>query len=129
MSSPFRTWKGVEPHEFAPGVTINAIGGEQVLMCRVKYEPGAVIPEHNHPDTEQLIYVVDGDITVTVEGQTETLRAGDVAVVNRGLNHNLSTEEGCTFIEALSPVPRDHVPVPGRDLVLGSGGDALHVDR
>ena len=129
MSSPFRTWKGVEPHEFAPGVTINAIGGEQVLMCRVRYDPGAEIPEHSHPDTEQLIYVVEGDITVTVEGQTQTLRAGDVAVVNRGLNHNLSTEEGCTFIEALSPVPRDHVPVPGRDLVLGSGGDALHVDR
>ena len=129
MSSPFRTWKGVEPHEFAPGVTINAIGGEQVLMCRVNYEAGAVIAEHNHPDSEQLMYVMDGDVTLTVEGQTETLRAGDVAVVNRGLNHNLSTVQGCTFIEALSPVPRDHVPVPQRDLVLGAGGDALHVDR
>ncbi len=129
MSSPFRTWKGVEPHQFAPGVTINAIGGEQVLMCQVNYSPGAVIPEHSHPDSEQLMFIVDGDVTLTVEGKTQTLREGDVAVVNKGLNHNLSTEEGCTFIEALSPVPRDHVPMPERDLVLGAGGDSLHVDR
>ena len=129
MSSPFRSWKGVEPHEFAPGVTINAIGGEQVLMCRVSYAPGAVIPEHSHPDSEQLMYVLEGDVTLNVEGSAKTLRAGDVAVVNKGLNHDLSTVEGCVFIEALSPVPRDHVPVPSRDLVLGSGGDALHVER
>lgn len=129
MSSPFRTWSGVDSHEFAPGVSINAIGGERVLMCRVDYAPGAVIPEHAHPDTEQLMYVVDGDVTLTVEGETKTLRAGDVAVVNRGLLHNLSSEDGCTFIEALSPVPIDHVPVPERDLVLGAGGDALHVER
>jgi hypothetical protein len=34
-----------------------------------------------------------------------------------------------TFIEALAPVPRDHVPNPERDLVLGAQGDALHVER
>ena len=34
-----------------------------------------------------------------------------------------------TFVEALSPVLRDHVPDPERDLVLGEQGDALHADR
>jgi quercetin dioxygenase-like cupin family protein len=129
MNSPFRTWTGVEAHQFAPGVSIRAIGGEQVLMCRVEYQPGAIIPEHNHPASEQLMWVIDGDVTLTVEGQTQTLRSGDLAVVNKGLNHNLSTVEGCIFVEALSPVPVDHVPVPERDLVLGAGGSALHVER
>lgn len=129
MSSPFRTWKGVDAHEFAPGVSIHAIGGEQVLMCRVSYEPGAVIPRHAHPESEQLMYVVDGDVTLTVEGEVSTLRANDVAVVNKGLEHSLTTEKGCTFIEALSPVPRDHVPDPSRDLVLGTDGDSRHVAR
>jgi quercetin dioxygenase-like cupin family protein len=129
MSSPFRTWKGVEPHQFAPGVAIRAIGGEQVLMCRVEYQPGAVIPEHAHPASEQLMYVVEGDVTLTVEGQTKTLLAGDLAVVNKGRLHNLSTETGCVFIEALSPVPVDHVPDVERDLVLGEQGGSLHVER
>ena len=129
MSSPFRSWKEVEPYEFAPGVHITAIGGERVLMCRVTYDPGAVIPEHNHPDSEQLMYVVEGDVTLTVAGQTRTLTAGDLAVVSRGLDHHLSTESGCTFIEALAPVPVDHVPVPKRDLVLGPEAGSLHVER
>lgn len=129
MSTPFRTWKGVEPHEFAPGVNITAIGGEQVLMCRVTYSPGAVIPEHNHPESEQLMYVMEGDVTVTVAGETQTLGPGDLAVINRGLDHDLSTVDGCTFIEALSPVPVDHVPVPERDLVLGALGNSRHVAR
>lgn len=129
MSSPFRTWKGVEPHEFAPGVTLNAIGGEQVLMCRVTYQPGAVIPEHSHPESEQLMYVVEGDVTLTVDGASVTLTSGDVAVVNKGQLHHLSTVEGCVFIEALAPVPIDHVPDPERDLVLGPQGGSLHVER
>jgi hypothetical protein len=34
-----------------------------------------------------------------------------------------------TFVEALAPVPRDHVPDAERDLVLGEQGDSLHVER
>lgn len=129
MKGPFRTWNGVEAHPFAPGVSIHAIGGSQVLMCRVNYEPGAVIPLHSHPESEQLMYVVSGDVTLVVEGEASTLRAGDVAVVNKGKEHTLTTEGGCQFIEALSPVPADHVPDPKRDLVLGALGDSQHVER
>lgn len=129
MSSPFRTWKGVDAHEFAPGVSIHAIGGEQVLMCRVEYQPGAVIPRHAHPESEQLIYVVDGEVTLTVGDHESTLHSGDLAVINKGLEHSLTTDSGCIFIEALAPVPRDHVPDPDRDLVLGSDGDSRHVAR
>jgi quercetin dioxygenase-like cupin family protein len=129
LSSPFRSWNGVEAHEFAPGVTLHAVGGEQVLMCRVSYDAGAVIPLHDHPEAEQLMYVVDGDVTLVVGSDERELRSGDVAVINRGVEHELWTDGGCTFIEALSPGPRDHVPDPERDLVLGSQGDALHVDR
>ena len=34
-----------------------------------------------------------------------------------------------TFVEALTPVLRDHVPDAERDLVLGAQGDSLHADR
>jgi quercetin dioxygenase-like cupin family protein len=75
------------------------------------------------------MWIVDGDVTMTVGGETKTLGAGDVVVVNRGVEHELRSDGGMTFIEALSPVPRDHVPDPERDLVLGEQGDSLHVER
>lgn len=50
-------------------------------------------------------------------------------VVNRGLEHELHSAGGCTFIEALAPVPLDHVPDRRRDLVLGPDGGSGHVER
>ena len=34
-----------------------------------------------------------------------------------------------TFMEALAPVPLDHVPDKQLDLVLGPDGGALHVEK
>ena len=127
--SPFRTWNGVEAHEFVDGIHLHAIGGEQVLLCRVTYEPGKRIPLHRHEHTEQLMVIVDGAVEMAIEGEARTLRAGDVACVNRGLEHELYSAEGVTFFEALAPVPLDHVPDKERDLVLGPDGGSQHVDR
>ncbi len=128
-ASPFRTWNAVEPFEFVDGVRLHAIGGEQVLLCRVDYEPGFGVASHSHEHTEQVMVVVEGEMTLTVAGETRTLRAGDVGVVNRGVEHAVRSDSGCTFFEALAPVPLDHVPDRGRDLVLGPDGGAGHVER
>jgi quercetin dioxygenase-like cupin family protein len=128
-NSPFRTWNGVEPHEQFDGVWLHAIGGEQVLMCRVRYEPGKRVPRHSHPEAEQIVAIIDGEVEMTIGDETRTLRSGDVAVVNRGTQHELHTATGFEFFEALAPVPRDHVPNPERDLVLGGEGSAGHVER
>jgi quercetin dioxygenase-like cupin family protein len=127
--SPFGSFNGTELYEFAPGVNIHAAGGEQVLLCRVTYEPGKRVPRHSHEHTEQAMLILDGEVTMTVAEETRTLRAGDTAVVNRGLEHELHSETGCTFMEALAPVPLDHVPDHERDLVLGPDGGAQHVER
>ena len=127
--SPFRTWNGVEAFEFVEGVRLHAIGGEQALLCRVTYEPGKRVPLHRHEATEQVMVITDGSVDMAIEGEWRTLRAGDVVVVNRGLEHELHSESGVTFFEALAPVPLDHVPDRERDLVLGPDGGALHVER
>jgi quercetin dioxygenase-like cupin family protein len=128
-SSPFRTWNGRDAWEFVDGVRLHAIGGEQVLLCQVTYEAGKQVPWHAHPETEQVMIVTDGEVEMTIEEETETLKAGDVVVVNRGLHHKLYSEGGFTFIEALAPVPLDHVPDKTADLVLGAAGGAQHVAK
>ena len=73
--------------------------------------------------------ILEGEVEMTIEGQTATLEPGDVVVVNRGLHHKLFSEHGVTFMEALAPVPLDHVPDRDLDLVLGPDGGATHVER
>ncbi len=128
--SSFGTWNGVPLHEFVPGVHIHAVGGEQVLVCRVRYEPGFGVGTHAHEHTEQVMVVTDGELELTVAGQgTRMLGPGDWAVINRGVEHSVRTENGAQFVEALAPVPLDHVPDRGRDLVLGPDGGSQHVDK
>jgi quercetin dioxygenase-like cupin family protein len=128
-SSPFKSWEGREPLALYPHVSMHASGGEQLLLGRVTYEPGAHVPRHSHEYTEQVMLMLDGEMEMTVGSETRTIRAGDSVVVNRGVEHELRSDGGCAFIEALSPVPLDHVPDPERDLVLGPDGGRNHVER
>ena len=127
--SPFHTWTGRDPFWIFPGVGIHSIGGDQVLLCRVTYDPGTTVKRHAHEHTEQLMAITDGSVEMTIGDETRTLVAGDVCVINRGVEHELYSENGLTFFEALAPVPLDHVENPARDLVLGADGGKGHVER
>jgi len=127
-ASPFGSWNGTDPYEIYDGVRLHAIGGDQVLLCRVTYEPGKQVVRHAHEHSEQLMAVIEGKVTMTIGGETRELGPGDVVCVNRGIEHELFSERGVTFFEALAPVPLDHVPDPDRDLVLAEGG-TTHVAR
>jgi quercetin dioxygenase-like cupin family protein len=126
--SPFRSWNGLAAHEIHDGVRLHAIGGDQVLLCRVQYEAGKQVTRHAHEHTEQLMAVIEGSVTMTIGDETRELGPGDVVCVNRGIEHELYSKNGVTFFEALAPVPLDHVPERDRDLVLADGG-TNHVDR
>jgi quercetin dioxygenase-like cupin family protein len=119
----------VDRHTLFPGVAIHAIGGEQVMLCHVVYAPGTTVARHSHPTAEQVMWIVEGSLTMTVGGETKELAPGDLVVINRGVEHELYSAEGVTFVEALAPVLRDHVPDSERDLVLGEQGDSLHADK
>ena len=119
----------MDPFQLFPGVTLHAIGGEQVLLCRVEYAAGTTVARHAHEQSEQLMWIVEGDVTMTVGDETRILGPGDVVAINRGVEHELHSKGGMTFIEALAPVPLDHVPDRERDLVLGPDGGTQHVER
>jgi quercetin dioxygenase-like cupin family protein len=127
--SAFDTWNGREPYHLFPSVYLHSIGGDQVLLCRVSYEPGAHVLRHSHQHTEQVMLVLEGDVTVEVESEKRRLGPGDVAVVNRGQDHELWSEFGCVFVEALAPVALDHVGDRDRDLRTGQDAGSSHVER
>jgi quercetin dioxygenase-like cupin family protein len=126
---PFRTWNGRESWQIHDGVHLHAVGGEQVLLCRVVYDPGTTVAWHSHEQTEQVMLILEGGVEMTIEDETRALVPGDVVVVNRGRRHTLHSPGGVTFMEALAPVPLDHVPDRELDLVLGPDGGATHVER
>ena len=127
--SPFGSFGHREPWAIFDGVGLQAIAGDQVFLGRVTYEPGTTVARHSHQHTEQVMLVLDGSLTMTIGSESRELRAGDVCVVNRGVEHELHSASGVTFVEALAPVPLDHIPDRERDLVLGDLAGSLHVER
>lgn len=45
---------------------------------------------NEHAASEQVLYVVDGEIEAEIGDETATLRTGDVVVVPRGIAHRFS---------------------------------------
>jgi unsaturated pyranuronate lyase len=125
--SPFSTFNGKEPFAIFEGVELRAIAGDQVFLGRVTYAPGTTVARHSHEHTEQVMLIVEGSLTMTIGDETRELGPGDVCVVNRGVEHALHSAIGATFIEALGPVPLDHIADLERDLVLGDLEGSLHV--
>ena len=49
--------------------------------------PGTGIPAHVHPDQDELIYVIEGDVELEIDGRGHRARAGDIARLPRGVPH------------------------------------------
>ena len=75
------------------------------------------------------MWILDGSLTMTIGDETQPARAGDVVVVNRGVEHELHSAGRRDVHRGAGPVPLDHVPDRERDLVLGDLQGSLHVER
>ena len=62
-------------------------GAGQLVVIEVKLEPGGGHDFHRHPNQEEVIYVLDGEIEQWVDRRRRTLRAGDSAFIPAAMVH------------------------------------------
>ena len=92
-TSAFRSWEGREPLALFPRVSLYATGGEQVLLCRVRYEQDAHVPRHAHEQTEQVMLMLDGELEVLNGEDVVTVRTGDMLFVPPHTTHAFGASE------------------------------------
>ena len=64
---------------------------------------------------------------MTIGGETKDARAGDLVVINRGVEHELHSAEGVTFVEALAPCRATTCPI--RNVTSFSASRAIRCTR
>jgi quercetin dioxygenase-like cupin family protein len=89
--------------------------------------PGAMVPPHMHRTEDEFIYLVDGEMEVTIGEATHIVRPGDLVKMPRGVPHAIrSTGPAMTkslwtvipagkmeaFFRALANLPADQPPNP-----------------
>jgi quercetin dioxygenase-like cupin family protein len=66
---------------------------EEAVVQVYEFEPGAALPWHIHPDAHEIAYILDGALTLEVDGQgSRVLRAGEVSHVAPNVVHRGSTD-------------------------------------
>lgn len=93
--------------ELVPGGRTRTFWGEQMLISRIDFDPGVVVPEHKHPH-EQFGVVLTGELTLIVAGEPLVLHAGDMFLVPGNVPHSaIAGPEGFTATEVFCPVRED----------------------
>ncbi|MBM4466039.1 MAG: cupin domain-containing protein [Chloroflexi bacterium] len=98
----------VEAVEMVPGVWRRTLAwGERLMVVQVTLEEGAVVPAHRHPH-EQITYIVEGELSMQVEGQTHVLRAGDSLLFPSDVEHGATALQHTIVVDTFSPPREDY---------------------
>lgn len=89
---------GLEHFRHYGATIINVINREYCKKIIVVL-PGQQHPCHYHKVKEESFQVLHGTLTLTLDGKTFDVKAGDVVTVERGSKHAFSSAEGCIFEE------------------------------
>jgi quercetin dioxygenase-like cupin family protein len=68
-------------------VSSPADGAERIMTIEAVFLPGKSHAFHRHPNQEEVIYVLDGELEQWVEAEHRLLRAGDAVVISPAVVH------------------------------------------
>ena len=85
------------------------VGSESANMNYVRMEPGEANVPHRHASSEDTIYILAGEGTVTDYDHDRKLefRAGDVIHVPPGITHAVAADKGTPVVSVGGPSPAD----------------------
>ena len=68
-------------------VTPDVTGSEHISCGVVQLEPGKGHERHNHPNAEEMLYVVRGEGEQEIADETRSITAGDMLYIPEGVYH------------------------------------------
>lgn len=105
---PYFRVKDLVPAEQLPGIERRAVWLQGVMLTFYSFAPGAVVPEHAHPN-EQITLVTKGTMAFTVGSETRILHAGEGVSIPPGVRHGAQVfEEPTEAIDGWSPPREDY---------------------
>jgi quercetin dioxygenase-like cupin family protein len=117
MSEPVRipwhflTYAQTELEEVPPGRTHhwytkpNSAQSDSLVFVRAQLAPGAAHAFHNHPEMDEIIYVLSGEAEQWFERDRRMLKPGDAVYIPRGVVHGTynSSNAELDFLAILTP--------------------------
>ncbi len=91
---PTYPWPGTE--RFDPMDA--GFGSSTLLFSKGVIAPGSVAPAHFHPETEEFMYCLSGELMAMYNGEELPLHAGDMFLAEPGAHHTIFNASSATAI-------------------------------
>ena len=96
-------------HTIFPGVDIQTLAGQNMMLSLVEIEPHAVVEMHSHPH-EQMGLLLEGEMEFTIGGRTYQVRPGQMWRIPGGVEHRaVAGEQPVKALDVFQPVREDYL--------------------
>jgi len=117
-TSKLHRWADIAPEQMNPLTTRQYIVGANTMLARLVLKKSAHVPLHNHMN-EQISHVVEGALEFLLEGESVTVRAGEVLCIPPHVPHEVIALEDSVALDIFNPPRQDWID--GDDAYLRSG--------
>jgi unsaturated pyranuronate lyase len=108
MEPQFVRFDEVRAFELVEGVTGRPLFGAGAMVNLIRFEPGATVPLHSHPQ-EQLGLVLEGMQALVVDGVAHELEPFEAYVLPGGVEHSAYCgPDGALVLDVFAPVREDY---------------------
>lgn len=89
------------------GITVITVVNREYCKRLIIVLPGQTHPEQYHKLKEETFHVLYGDVTITLDGKSQTVDAGGVVTVEREVRHGFTSNGGAIIEEISSTYAKD----------------------
>ena len=93
--------------EIRPGFFGKLIHGEQSTLAIWEIKKGSKLEEHQHIH-EQITYILEGDMQMTIGGETFLFQKGSVYAIPTMVPHSAIALTDCQVIDSFAPARDDY---------------------
>ena len=104
---PFIDFSSLDQRELLPGFRVHMVHSDAMTFAHWDIDAGSELPEHSHPH-EQVCNVLEGEFELTIDGETQIVRPGKVAIIPPNAIHAGKAVTACRVLDVFSPVREDY---------------------
>jgi quercetin dioxygenase-like cupin family protein len=105
---PFLRLENITEKEPMPGFRARFVHSENMTFAFWDIKEGAELPEHAHHH-EQVAKMLEGQFELTVDGESQLMEPGMVAVIPANVAHSGRAIADCKIIDTFYPVREDYL--------------------
>jgi quercetin dioxygenase-like cupin family protein len=97
----------IPQRELVKGIKGRYVHTKNSTIGFVEIEKGAILPEHSHFH-EQTTQVIEGELEMTIGGETKVLKPGMFTIIRSNVPHSAVALTYCMVTDTFCPVREDY---------------------